>query len=164
MEPIKATLVGVRRYGWKLAEAVTQVPGLDIETCYHPARDTTIEYAGKLRCRPAFSVADAFAKTDAVIIATPDPSHLEYILSAIQAGIHVFVEKPMVASLEEARQLQMALKDFNGVFAVGHNMRREAAFRFIRKEFLERKLGELVTFQINLSHGGALNWNNCRVF
>ncbi len=47
---------------------------------------------------------------DLVIIATPTPLHKEMSLPALRAGHHVICEKPLVRSLDEARELRDAVK------------------------------------------------------
>lgn len=162
MRKVRLSLIGVGGYGRKLAIAIGKVPSLQIVSCYHPSREKTMVAAREFSCQPAFYEKDIFQddKVDAVIIATPDPYHFHYIQSAIEGGKHIFVEKPMVGSWEDACLLGGRVNSYNGVFFVGHNMRREAGFHRIKKEYDEGLLGQLVTFQVVLSHGGAFNWSN----
>jgi predicted dehydrogenase len=161
-ERLKIALIGVGGYGRKLADAIRQVPSQELYLCYHPDRSKAIEASKVLGCRPAFSREEAVydENVHAVVIAVPDPYHFSYVRLAMAAAKHVFVEKPMVGCWQELLDLQALMSDYHGVFFVGHNMRREAAFRRIKKEYSEGKLGRLVTFQINLSHGGAFNWGD----
>jgi predicted dehydrogenase len=48
---------------------------------------------------------------DAVIIAVPDPAHRDAVLTALQAGVHVFCEKPLAISLAECDQILAARGD-----------------------------------------------------
>lgn len=155
------SLVGVRGYGGKLALAMKETGMFEIVTSYHPDIKKNTEAAKIYGCHPAESVDEAFSHkgVEAVIIATPDHTHLFYIQKAFAHEKHVFVDKPMVVSVDEAMEVYDDLKGNNLVFFVGHNMRREGAFRFIKKEFDEGMLGRLVTFEIVLSHGGAFNWS-----
>ncbi len=161
MRPIHASLIGIGRYGTKLAELIKKVPLLTIVSCYHQNLRKAQEFAIKYGCRPAKDPKDAiFAKDiDAVIIASPDHSHLYYLKLAIEGNRHIFVEKPMVSSWESALEIKNKISSYKKVFFVGHNMRREPGFRYIKREYNSGLLGELVTFQISLSHGGAYDWN-----
>jgi len=158
---IPVSLIGVGGYGAKLTDIIKRTQYLEIVSCYHPDRDRSCEVASKIGCKPALSEKEAVCNNDveAVIIASPDYSHLRYILLAIENNCHIFVEKPMVSTWEEALIVKKKLASHNGVFFVGHNMRREAGFRLIKKEYDAGLLGQLVTFHINLSHGGAFNWS-----
>ncbi len=57
---------------------------------------------------------------DAVVIATPAPTHFELAKRAMMAGKDVFVEKPMTLKLEDAEELVRISDDLNRVLMVGH--------------------------------------------
>ncbi len=158
---IPVSLIGVGGYGAKLTDIIKRTPFLKIVSCYHPDRNRSCEVASKIGCKPALNEKEAMCDNgvEAVIIASPDPSHFHYILLAIENNCHIFVEKPMVSKWKEALIVEKKLASHKGVFFVGHNMRREAGFRLIKKEYNSGLLGQLVTFHINLSHGGAFNWS-----
>lgn len=52
-----------------------------------------------------FSQMLAEAKPDIVAITTPDHAHTDYVVSALEAGCHVLVEKPLTMDLDECRQI-----------------------------------------------------------
>jgi predicted dehydrogenase len=58
-----------------------------------------------------------------VIVSTPTEIHLAPTLSALEAGCHVLVEKPIAANLEEARQIQQIAKRVGRNVMVGHHRR-----------------------------------------
>src|ERR1044071_6966169 len=43
---------------------------------------------------------------DAVVVATPDDSHAEFTMTAIDAGLHVLCEKPLAGNAADARKMQ----------------------------------------------------------
>ena len=57
---------------------------------------------------------------DAVVIATPDHMHAPITLTALRAGRHVYVEKPMAHSIEEARLMTRVAKETGRVTQVGN--------------------------------------------
>lgn len=66
---------------------------------------------------------------DAVIIATPDHWHAPMAKAAIEAGVHVYLEKPMTHTVQETYELREAcLKNPEVVFAVGHQHRQTQSF------------------------------------
>lgn len=85
---------------------------------------------------------------DFVIIATPNNLHLAVAEAFLEAGIHVVCDKPLAASLDEARALQDAVAKSGRLFALtqtytGYPMVREA------REFVASgKLGELRKVQV----------------
>jgi len=56
---------------------------------------------------------------DAVVIATPDHLHKRMVLDALDAGKHVYIEKPMTWSLEEGPQIMAAVKESGKLLQVG---------------------------------------------
>lgn len=159
---VNVSLIGVGGYGTKLANIISKVPLLKIISCYHPDNEKTRQAARRIGCEPAQNEHDAVFNNDidAIIIATPDPFHLRYIRMAMDGGRHIYVEKPVVASLDEALILRSWIETYKGTFFVGHNMRRESGIRYLKNEFDKGTLGKLVTFNISLSHGGAFNWDD----
>ncbi|NOZ94453.1 MAG: Gfo/Idh/MocA family oxidoreductase [Acidobacteria bacterium] len=69
---------------------------------------------------PALPSLEAAARADAVVVATPTIFHREVAGFLLESGCHVLVEKPIAASVEQAREL-VALATASGrVLAVGH--------------------------------------------
>jgi predicted dehydrogenase len=61
---------------------------------------------------------------DAVIIATPDHWHAQMIMDAVQAGKHVYCEKCMTRTIDEAFDVYDVVKDGNVKFQLGHQNRQ----------------------------------------
>ncbi len=60
---------------------------------------------------------------DAVLVTAPNKTHKEIALAAIDAGKHVFCEKPISIGIDNAAELREAANAGKGVFQVGHNRR-----------------------------------------
>jgi predicted dehydrogenase len=69
---------------------------------------------------------------DAVVISTPNFTHLEYTLAALAAGKHVFAEKPVATSVEDCRAMVQAAKDNDRVLFIGHELRYAEYFQKIK--------------------------------
>ena len=70
---------------------------------------------------PVFaSIADLCAAVDVVDVVTPTPSHFPVVRQALEAGCHVFVEKPLTETLEEARALIELSRRTGKLVQVGH--------------------------------------------
>ena len=70
---------------------------------------------------------------DAVMIATPDHMHAPITMAALRAGKHVYVEKPMAHSIEEARRMTSLAKDTGLVTQMGNNGHAGEGLREIRE-------------------------------
>ena len=61
------------------------------------------------------------ARVDVVCITTPNRLHHEMALAAIAAGKHVYCEKPLALTLEQARQMEQAAREAGVQTCVGYN-------------------------------------------
>src|SRR3954469_3153256 len=80
---------------------------------------------------------------DAVLIATRNAQHASQALAALEAGKHVFVEKPMALTERECQQLREAVERSGRMIAVGFN-RRFAPDYLDQKKLLVRRTGPAV--------------------
>ena len=60
---------------------------------------------------------------DAVLIQTPDHWHARMAMDAARAGKHVYLEKPMCQTAEEALELKKVVNETGIVLQVGHQNR-----------------------------------------
>jgi len=80
---------------------------------------------------------------DAAIISTPHKFHAEQILHALDRGLHVLTEKPMVCTVEEAKRV-IAKRDQTGkVVEVSYQRHFMPSFRFARHYIESEQLGEV---------------------
>ena len=82
-------------------------------------------------------------QVDAVVIATPVSSHFELAMSALKAGKHVLVEKPLAARSDQARKLVDEAAARNLVLLVDHTFVYTDAVRKIRELISSGQLGEI---------------------
>ncbi|TWJ04377.1 putative dehydrogenase [Mucilaginibacter frigoritolerans] len=88
---------------------------------------------------------------NAIYIATPPASHMDYAIEALSKGFNVYVEKPVTRNADEARQIAEAVKHHpEQKLTVAHYRRAVPMFLKV-KELLESKLiGEVRTVQIRM--------------
>jgi predicted dehydrogenase len=84
-------------------------------------------------------------EVDAVIIATPHYQHTSLGIAALEAGLHVMVEKPISAHKADAERLiAVRRKHPKQIFAAMFQMRTESRYAKIKKLIAEGQLGEVV--------------------
>jgi predicted dehydrogenase len=98
------------------------------------------------------------ADIDAVIIATPQDSQVEIARAAIDAGIHVLVEKPAARHVDELLGLPQLAAKRNVRVRVGFNHRYHRAFQHARRLVDSGILGPLLYLRARYGHGGRLGY------
>ncbi|MDD4856909.1 MAG: Gfo/Idh/MocA family oxidoreductase [Candidatus Krumholzibacteria bacterium] len=90
---------------------------------------------------------------DAVVIATPVSSHYPIAREALEAGKHVFIEKPLAQSVDEGRKLLALAREKERVIMVGHTFVFTAAVNKIKDLIWKGEIGEVYfisTSRVNL--------------
>jgi predicted dehydrogenase len=99
-------------------------------------------------------------RPDVVSINTYPETHGPFCRAAIEAGCHVFCEKPLATTVEEAQAVVDAARARGRKLVVGYILRVHPAWtRFIE---IARTLGKPLVMRMNLnqqSHGAAWNWH-----
>ncbi|MBM3471032.1 MAG: Gfo/Idh/MocA family oxidoreductase [Armatimonadetes bacterium] len=80
------------------------------------------------------------AGAQAVFICTPNVRHVEPVVTALDAGLHVFSEKPMATSLDGARTIRDAAGRSKGIYQIGFNRRFSNAYRFAKQRIEEGRI------------------------
>lgn len=77
---------------------------------------------------------------EAVYVCTPNVQHVEPVVTALGAGVHVFSEKPMATSLADAWTIREAARRSRAVYQLGFNRRFARVYRFVRRLIDEGRL------------------------
>jgi predicted dehydrogenase len=97
----------------------------------------------------------AAEKPEIAIVATPDHWHALPMIAAVQAGAHVYVEKPISHTINEGRAMVKAARDTGRVVQVGTH-RRVSPHNISGREFIRSgKLGKLGMVRCFVSYGGG---------
>jgi predicted dehydrogenase len=122
-------VIGVGVLGRHHARHLATFHGVDLVGVHDldPARAKQV--AAEVGTRAWPDAADLLARVEAVTIAVPTPAHAEVGLRALEAGVHVLMEKPLAPTLEDADAL-LATAARRGVqLQVGHIERFNRALR-----------------------------------
>src|SRR5437773_3429983 len=106
--------------------------------------------AGRKHSVPSYTTWDDMLdreKLEAVIVAVPTRFHLEAGLAALRRGLHVLVEKPIAANLEEGRRLVDEAGKAKLVLAVGHVERFNPAVRELERRTRAGEIGRIFQLQ-----------------
>ena len=81
-------------------------------------------------------------KVDIVYLCTPNHLHAEEAVAALDAGKHVFCEKPMTTTLEDCRRMVKAVDGSGRHLMVGHGARFRPLHRAVKTLYEDRVLGD----------------------
>jgi predicted dehydrogenase len=147
----RVLVVGLGNMGLSHARAYAKLPGFEIAgVCSRGVRSMTRppEVAGA----PAFSSFDAAlaqTKPDVVSINTFPDTHAEYAIKAMEAGAHVFVEKPLAETVAEAERVVQTAIRTKRKLVIGYILRHHPSWlQFIE---LAKTLGTPLVFRMNLN-------------
>jgi myo-inositol 2-dehydrogenase / D-chiro-inositol 1-dehydrogenase len=87
---------------------------------------------------------------DAIVISTPDHWHAEPALAAVQAGKHVYLQKPMTMTHAEGQLLRRAIARSGSIFQLGAQQRSSQQFRRACELVRSGRVGTLRTVEIGL--------------
>jgi predicted dehydrogenase len=106
---------------------------------------TAGELTGLLPERRFRNPEDAISQVEAdmVLIVTPPPTHKELAIRAMNAGLHVLLEKPLTHTYEEAVELLAASQNHACKIAVSQNYRWRAPLQTVKKLLDEKAIGQI---------------------
>jgi predicted dehydrogenase len=144
-ERVRVALAGYGYWGPNLARNFHQLEGAELAYVVD-ANPAALEKAARLYgCATSTDLEPVLADptVDAVVIATPVRTHFALGRQALQAGKHVFIEKPLTMDLEEGRTLTALADSLGLTLMVGHVFEFNPAVRYIKQAIDAGDLGEL---------------------
>jgi predicted dehydrogenase len=127
--PLRAGVLGVGSLGFHHARILREVAGVEMVGVYDASAARMAQVAAELGVRAYASRDELLAEVDAAVVAVTTTSHAEVALAAIERGVHLLVEKPIAATLEEADRIVERAREQGVVVATGHVERFNAALR-----------------------------------
>ncbi|WP_394748232.1 Gfo/Idh/MocA family protein [Spongiimicrobium salis] len=152
MKTYKVLVVGCGNMGTSHAKAYHQLSSFEIVglVSRNPAsRNKLSETLGGLPTFSDFETALQQTQADVVSINTYPGTHADYVRKSLAANAHVFVEKPIAMTVEEARELADMAKAKNRKLVVGYILRVHPAWsQFVT---LAQSLGKPLVMRMNLN-------------
>jgi predicted dehydrogenase len=138
----------------KSGPAFNKIAGSSLVAVMRRHAEKAADYAHRHNVGQWYSDADELMdnqKINAIYIATPPASHMDYAITALSRGFNVYVEKPVTRNADEARKIAEAVKDYpDQKLTVAHYRRAVPMFLKV-KQLLENELvGEVRTVQIRM--------------
>jgi predicted dehydrogenase len=126
---MRVGVLGVGSLGFHHARILREVAGAEMAGVFDESAERREHVASELGVR-AFRTADELLEhVDAAVIAVPTTVHAPVAMAAIDAGVHLLIEKPIAPTLEEANRIVDAAAAKKLVVATGHVERFNSAIR-----------------------------------
>lgn len=139
--------IGIGIWGKNHLRNFATLPGCTVKAACD--RDAAVlekirsEYRGEIGCTTDPSVIMRDPKIDAVVITTLPDTHADLAVQALEAGKHVFIEKPLAMSVREGERIKKAVEASGKICLVGHILLYHPAVRMLKKQVDEGALGRL---------------------
>ncbi|HET7768681.1 MAG TPA: Gfo/Idh/MocA family oxidoreductase [Chloroflexota bacterium] len=153
MSRLKVAVAGVGSFTQRvLLPGLLACPDAEVVALFGPTPDKTQQIAAERGVPEAFSNYEQMldeAKPEAVVIATPNDVHAPMALEAIKRGLHVFCEKPLGLTVQEAEQMTTSAREARVRTAVNFTYRSTNPMRHVKRLLEEGALGTPYHFVIS---------------
>lgn len=146
---IRTLVVGLGNMGLSHALAYHHSPDFQIVGLVNRSTPDLPEALAGYAVTHDFAEALERLRPDLVCVATYSDSHADFAVAAMQAGAHVFVEKPLATTVADARRVLDCAKDTGRKLVVGYILRHHPSWQRLIAE--ARAMGGPYVFRLNLN-------------
>ena len=147
--PIRVLVAGLGNMGMSHALAYAQNPGFDIVGLVNRSKPELPAALAGREILPSFDEALKEFKPELCSINTYSDSHADYAIRAMEAGCHVFVEKPLATTVADAERVVACAKAHGRKLVIGYILRHHPSW--VKLIELARGLGGPYVFRMNLN-------------
>ena len=126
---LKVGVIGAGNLGETHIKLLKGINDFELIGFYDSNQSYTDKVASELNVKPFNNVAELIDMVDVVDIVKPTISHFDYAVNSIKQSKHVFIEKPVTNTVDEAKQLLELAEEANVKVQVGHVERFNPAFK-----------------------------------
>jgi predicted dehydrogenase len=152
-------VVGLGYWGPNLARNFDGLAGVELAWCCDAREEMRARLAAKHpRTRLTADLDDLLAddELDAIVVATPVPTHADLAVRVLQAGKHCFVEKPLAVSVADAERAVAAARESGRLLMVGHLLEYHPGVRKLKEIADAGELGDIHYIYSNRLNLGQL--------
>ena len=116
---IKTGIIGAGMIAFPLSEALSHTEGVEFCYIYNRTREKAKPLSERYNLKIAEDPEELIDNVDLVVIAVATPYHFKFAEMSLNKGKHIFSEKPLTRTLDEAYKLRQLLKQKKIKFGVG---------------------------------------------
>lgn len=136
-DKLRIGVIGVGHLGTHHVKMLLQIPAAELVGIYDIDDERMNSLAKEFGVRTFSSAESLLREVRAVSIVAPTRKHFDIAWEAVKREIHVFIEKPITSTTDEARSLVQLAKDKNVKLQVGHIERFNPAILAMEKYHLQ---------------------------
>lgn len=158
-DKVRLASVGLGRWARVLARGAQRGEVIELASCFsrdEAKRESFAQEFGIARTAATYEELLADPEIEGVIVTTPNDTHRDVIIQALEAGKAVYTDKPIAHTLEDANRIAAAVKDTGMVFAVGHSSRRLSGHREMKRWLEDGRIGDISLAEANFSNERGL--------
>jgi predicted dehydrogenase len=143
---VRVGIVGLGYWGPNLVRCYSELPNCKVTAVCDRSVDQLLKIKDRFPGICPFENFEAMLKSqkiDAVVIATPTNSHFDLALTALEMGIHVFVEKPLAETAEQCEKMIQMAETTSTILFVGHVFLHSSPVAKLRSLIDEGELGRI---------------------
>ncbi|MBB4053654.1 putative dehydrogenase [Devosia subaequoris] len=147
MEKLRVGIIGLGWFGEIHADTIVGIPNLELAAlCTRtPERlEAMGQKYGVEKLYRDYHAMLADPEIDAVSVCTMWDQHTEPAIAALEAGKHVFLEKPIASTVAGAQKITAASKGSKGILYIGHVVRFNPRYRMAKQAIDEGRIGQIV--------------------
>ena len=134
---LKIGVLGVGHLGKFHLNNWKEITGIELVGFYDPNDENAAAVAEKYQLKRFTNPEELIDLCDALDIVAPTFAHFDLCKAGIRKGKHIFVEKPLANTMDEARELVKLAKEANIKFQIGHVERFNPALLALKDHALE---------------------------
>ena len=130
--PYKIGIVGAGGIGGIHAAILAKDSRVKLQSFLDTEAGRAQAMASRFGGRAAGSLEELLSECDAAFVCTPNTTHVDVAMKVLEAGKHVFCEKPFALDLESATRLRDRATRARVVYQVGHNRRFAPVYKVLK--------------------------------
>jgi len=148
-------VIGLGSFGIKRAQAIKNSKLAKL-VCIYDINNENAEKAKKKLQVPISNYEDILKnkKIEIICVCTPNKFHKKIIIDSLNAGKHVFCEKPLARNVDEAKEIFNITKKSKNILQVGSNHRFFESVMYAKKLIDDGTIGEVLSFNGRIGHNG----------
>jgi predicted dehydrogenase len=148
-DPIRIGMIGMGGFMNRHSEDLGKIPEAKVVALCDPVAENRANHKKRHAHLAGAAEYDDYQallkgeKLQAVVIASPHTVHFEQVMAALNRGLHVLVEKPMVCRIDHGQKVVKKVRQTGLVLTIGYHRHTAGVYRYVRREIAAGKIGKV---------------------